>query len=437
MKRIITSIAKYVCIAACVLLAAACSSKSQSELEGLIGDNATVAVFLSQDAIAKSFDIKDGKLPEDIARGELSVKEERQIAQLLQLSGYDSKHLLILAYEKLSTMVVAGLITDEGALTESLTEAGFEQNGNEYVNRDQGMTVVLRDGICWMVPSMHKAAEKVEVACNECSTNPAAAWKIEKLNDLSDADIYGIVNQQDYNFVFNATLKGSKLSGIMIALDAEGKTMIDASNNTQTNLSAIGRYLDRQATVGLLFAGLKSMPELTSAAALYGYGELAELSTAQFAVNLQIIDPTATEVSDFSNYAVQIALQALPGKAPQLLDCVNSLIENEIGFKSTGTATHRTFNVLFLKFTLDVEGDFVVARYGKNNVKESIATGDNDGQFMHLFANIPSKLGVLNQPPFGLTLNIKADTDHISFDAEFTDTKFGFLHCISLIPRYL
>ena len=437
MKRKIATITKYLYIVACVLLVAACSSKSTSELEGLIGDNATVAVFVSQDAIAKSFDIKDGKLPEDITRGELSVKEERQIAQLLQLRGYDSKRLLILAYEKLSTMVVAGVITDEGALTESLTEADFEQNGNEYVNRDQGMTVFLRDGICWMVPSMHKAAEKLDVACNECSTNPAAAWKIEKLNDLSEADVYGIVNQRDYNFVFNATLKGPKLSGNMIAFDAEGKTMIDASNTTQTDLSAVGHYLDRQATFGLLFAGVKSSPELASVAALYGYGELAELTTAQFAANLQIIDPTSTNESDFSNYAVQIALQAQPGKAEQLLDCVNSLIESEIGVKSTGTATHRTFNVLFLKFTLDVEGDFVVARYGKNNIKEPVATGDNDGQFMLLFANVPSKLGIINQPPFGLTLNIKADTDHISFDAEFTDTKFGFLHCISLIPRYL
>ncbi|MGN0224096.1 MAG: hypothetical protein ACI4AM_08730 [Muribaculaceae bacterium] len=437
MKQVITSFTKYACIVACVLLAVACSSKSTTELEGLIGDNATAAVFVSQDAIAKSFDIKDGKLPEDITRGDLSVNDEHQIAQLLQLRGYDSKHLLILAYEKLSTMVVAGLITDEDALKESLTEAGFEQNANEYVNRDQGMTIFLRDGICWMVPSMHKAAEKVEVACNECSTNPAAAWKIEKLNDMSDADIYGIVNQQDNYFVFNAALNGPKLSGNMVMLDADGKAMIDTSTNTQTDLSAVSRYLDRQATIGLLFAGVKSMPELTSVAALYGYDELASLTTAQFAANLQIIDPTSTNESDFSNYAVQIALQAQPGKAEQLLECVNSLIESEIGVKSTGTATHRTFNVLFLKFTLDVEDDFVVARYGKNNIKQPIATGDNDGQFMHLFANVPSKLGLLNQPPFGLTLNIKADTDHMSFDAEFTDTKLGFLHCISLIPRYL
>lgn len=437
MKRKIATITKYLCIAACVLLAAACSCKSTSELEGLIGDNATAAVFVSQDAIVKSFDIKDGKLPEDIARGELSVKEERQIAQLLQLRGYDSKHLLILAYEKLSTMVVAGLITDEGALTETLTEAGFEQNGNEYVNRDQGMTVVLRDGICWMVPSMSKAAEKVEVACNECRTNPAAAWKIEKLNDLSDADIYGIVNQKDNNFVFNAKLIGPKLSGNMIVLDGEGKAMIDTSTSTQTDISAISRYLDRQATVGLLFAGQKSMPDLTSAAVLYGYAELAELTTAQAAVNLQIIDPTSTNAGDFTNYAVQIALEAQPGKAEQLLSCVNSLIESEIGVQSSGSATHRTFNLLLWKFTLDVEDNFVVARYGKTNIKEPVSTGDNDGQFLHLFANVPSKLGLLNQLPFGMTLSIKADTDHISYDAEFTDTKLGFLHCICLIPRYI
>ena len=96
MKRKITSIAKYVCIAACVLLAAACSSKSTSELEGLIGDNATAAVFVSQDAIVKSFDIKDGVLPEDITRDGMSTQDRRQLEHILQLRGYDSKHILFL-----------------------------------------------------------------------------------------------------------------------------------------------------------------------------------------------------------------------------------------------------------------------------------------------------------------------------------------------------
>ena len=437
MKRKITSIAKYVCIAACVLLAAACSSKSTSELEGLIGDNATAAVFVSQDAIVKSFDIKDGVLPEDITRDGMSTQDRRQLEHILQLRGYDSKHLLFLTYEKMSTPVMAALITDEDALKESLSAADFEQSSTGYVNHDLNMSMLLREGICWMVSSDQNAADNVEMACRECSSAPAAEWKIEKLNDMSDADIYGIVYQNKNHFVFNATLKGPKLSGNMLMLDDEGNAMIDTSNNTKTDLSAISRYLDRQATVGLLFAGLKSMPELTSAAALYGYAELAELTTAQAAVNLQIIDPMSTNAGDFSNYAVQIALEAQPGKAEQLLSCVNSLIESEIGVQSSGSATHRTFNLLLWKFTLDVEGDFVVARYGKNNIKEPVVIGDNDGQFMLLFANVPSKLGIINQPPFGLTLNIKADTDHISYDAEFTDTKLGFLHCIYLIPRYI
>ena len=434
MKRIIALFTKYLCLAACVLLAAACSSKSPSELQGLIGDNAIAAVFVSQDAIAKSFDIKDGKLPDDINRGDLSAKEERQLAQLFQLQGYDNKHLLLLAYDKQSSMVVAGIITDEDDLKESLTEAGFEQNSNEYVNREQGFTVSLRDGICWVVFSTYKAAEMIEAACNECSSNPAAQWKIDKLNEMSDADIYGIVSQQDNSIVFNANLNGPKLSGNVYAFDDEGNPVIDPSTVEEPDLSAVSRYLDRQATFGLLFGGVQSVPDVKAAAALLGYGELSELTTAQAAVNLQIIDPTSTDEDDFSNYAVQIALQAQPGKAGELLEYVNTLIESELGVMSTGDDTHRTFNVMFLKFTLDVEDDFVVARYGKINIAEPVSGGDR--QAVHIFANIPSKLGIINEPPFGLNFSIKSDADHVTFDAEFTDTKLGFLHCCWLSQRY-
>lgn len=423
MKRISTSIAKYVCIAACVLLAAACSSDSATDLQTLIGDKADMAVMLSQDKLVKSLDFKDGKLPEDL------VVFNNSVGPLLKLKGYDTERMLLLSYDKGNAVGLVSRITDKAALKSSLDEAGFDQSASAYVNHSAKLSVVLRDGFCWLTFSDQGAGDKVQRMCKESSSTPAAAWKIEKLNTLNESDIYGLANLDDSFSLFSATFKGSKVSGVFILLDQEGNPMIDMGGKTNTDLSTISNFVDREASFGLVIAGVKSLPNVTAALQASGNAELADLLTGRAAVNLQILDPNAASVSNFSNYAAQVVLEAQPGKAEQLLEYVATRLEAETGMRCTGSGTHRQLGNFFVKVSLDVEDNFVVARYGKTTIKQSIATGDNDGQYLWTFVNIPVGFGPLQQELFGIHADIKADSDHFTYELEYTNSKKNFLHC--------
>ena len=188
--------------------------------------------------------------------------------------------------------------------------------------------------------------------------------------------------------------------------------------------------MDRNATVGLIFADNILFPDLTSVLASSGYSELAELTTTRLAANLQINQPRSDQYTNPDYCSAQVALEATPGNASKLLSTISSIIEGETGLMSTGSATHREIGFGIWKVILDVEDDFVVARYGANEINTPFAANDVDGQLIRVVGNVPAHTAILGDNQFDYVFDLKVDAEQISFHLEFKDTEMLFLHAL-------
>lgn len=428
MKRKLTALAGYMCVVACVLLAFGCSTKTPSDLTSLIGDDAKMAVFFSLDAIEESLEVKDGELPADIQ--DFSEDFSNVIEKVLSIDGYDSDWILAVGYSGSNSNVCVSSILDEGALKNSLEEAGFKSVEGAYVHSDADVSVVMRDNLCWFVGSSEKATEIVNRLIKKAEQKPAAQWKLDQLNNIDDATFYGFFESLGKYAFFGADFVKSALDGYIVMLDEDGSIVADSSENVKTDISALSKYVDRNATVGLIFADNILFPDLTSVLASSGYSELAELTTTRLAANLQINQPRSDQYTNPDYCSVQVALEATPGNAPKLLAAICSIFEGETGLMSTGSATHREIGFGIWKVILDVEDDFVVARYGANEINTPFAANDVDGQLIRVVGNVPAHTAILGDNQFDYVFDLKVDAEQISFHLEFKDTEMLFLHAL-------
>lgn len=428
MKRTLTLLSRYLCVVACVLLAVSCSDKAKESQEQkedlikLIGDNATVAGFASLDAVLESIDIVDGKVPADLSDiGDEDFDEA--IQTITSIKGFDSNSILFLAYEKGHNVACVSTILDEDELKSSLSAAGFDVDGDVY--EYEGLFVVIREGRCWFVAGDQDATETVNALINEAESKPLAGWKKEQLQALCDKRFcaFGAI-EGNYVF-FSGDLTGNSCDMAFKALDANGKPFIEVADNA--GIASLGKYVDRNATFGAVFPGLSVFPQLQGLMQMAEMSEYLQYTTLKAAVNVNINKPESTAYYDPSYGSVQVALEATPGNAANLLSLITTTIEQESGLVSTGDETHREFSYGLWRVTFDVEGDFVVARYGNTNISQALDCGN--GQLVKAVANVPAHMASVNNP-FGYTAEFKMDSESITIHCEIKDTDKSFIHAL-------
>lgn len=87
---------------------------------------------------------------------------------------------------------------------------------------------------------------------------------------LSDKRFYGFACNGGQYLFFNADVNKSSFDLAVKLSDGYGKPLVDVADDINTNISDIGKYIDRNATFGFIFAGLKALPQLDYMAQLAG-----------------------------------------------------------------------------------------------------------------------------------------------------------------------
>lgn len=433
MKRKFTLLTRYLAVVACVLLVAGCSCTSTKEGEGateltsLIGDNATVAAIVSVDAIIETSGIVDGKLPAELNDlGDDDVEEG--LKQILSIEGYDRSAVLVLFYDKGDNTALVTAVVDEDKLTSTLKGAGFEVEDGVYVKDRDDMSVVLRDNLCWIVPSDNGATEIVDALVKEAENKPLADWKKEQLQAFGDKRFYGFVEVEQKYCFFNLDFAKNAADGSARVFNADGTPFVEVADNA--GIGDLCKYVDRNAYVGVAFAGLDALPQLAALASVPELREYTELTTFRVAANINGAKDLAG-LQDPGQAQMLIVLEATPGNAKALLAKLVAQIESYGLFECTGNDTHRELDYFGVyKYTLDVEGDNLVVRAGNVNVQNPIVA-DSKQQILYLSYNLPSELlNAIFNVPMGIEFAVKVEADLLKVHVEITNTDKGFMHAL-------